>query len=256
MDATARAATVSRTPRHLEDTYIEPSDSDDVAEVFSPPRVVVFARALQLNASLSVDLLTGTDLRTLQGRVSLERALTARHPLVIVLSPPCTMYSALTWSLNRGRTPDDKWDQKMHEANIMLNLAMEVAARQVVQGRYFVFEHPATARSWSTQAVRDVMAMRGVRLAAFDQCRYGLKSPSGRPIRKRAWFLTNCSFVFEEFDGKLCNCTQRHQHVIGSDLGEKLSAWAAHYPPALCRALSLCVRRRRFQRQAAALRGQ
>ena len=96
----------------------------------------------------------------------------------------------------------------------------------------------------------------GVRLATSDQCRYGLKSPSGRPIRKRAWFLTNCSFVFEEFDGKRCNCTQRHQHVIGSDLGAKLSAWAAHYPPALCRALSLCVRRRRFQRQAAALRGQ
>ena len=31
----------------------------------------------------------------------------------------------------------------MREANIMLNLAMDVAARQVSQGRYFAFERPA-----------------------------------------------------------------------------------------------------------------
>ena len=67
---------------------MEDSDSDDLAEVFSPPRIVPFAKSLNLNATLSVDILTGTDLQTLQGRLSLDRALVARHPLVVILSPP------------------------------------------------------------------------------------------------------------------------------------------------------------------------
>ena len=237
-----------------EATYIEDSDSDDLAEVFSPPRVVPFAKMMQLNASVSVDLLTGTDLRTLAGRVALERALAARRPLVVVLSPPCTMFSRLTWTLNHGRTEPDKWDKKMREAEGLLATAMTVAARQVMHGRYFVFEHPATAKSWSTDVVREVAAKRGVSLATFDQCRYGLVAPSGRPMRKRTTFMTNCAFIHSEFDGKLCECTQPHQHVIGQELGHPLSEWAAHYPPELCRALARCVQRRRFQRQAAQVR--
>ena len=112
-------------------------------------------------------------------------------------------------------------------------------------GRFFVFEHPATAKSWQTDVVRNVMAMHGVRVATFDQCCYGLVGPSGRPMRKRTKFLTNCGFVHKEFDGRYCACTQPHQQIIGSDLGEPLAAWAALYPPRLCRALAQCVKDRR-----------
>ena len=76
-----------------------------MAEVFSPPRVVIFARALRLNASISVDLLTGTDLQTLAGRVALDRAMVGKRPWVVVLSPPCTMFSALAWCVNHRNTP-------------------------------------------------------------------------------------------------------------------------------------------------------
>ena len=47
---------------------VEDSDSDDLAEVFSQPRVVPWARAIGLKASLSFDMLTGTDLLTMAGR--------------------------------------------------------------------------------------------------------------------------------------------------------------------------------------------
>ena len=229
----------------MESTYIEDSDSDDLAEVFSPPRVVPFANLYNLNG-FSMDLLTGTDLQTLAGRMELDRALTRKRPLMVILSPPCTMYSSLNWSLNHSRLPSHTWNERLRKADALLRTAMRVAAQQVSQGRYFVFEHPACAKSWSTDMVQTVFAMPGVRRATFDQCRYGLVGPSGQPMRKRTSFLTNCSFVFTEFDGKYCQCTGTHQRIIGTELGEPLAAWAAHYPPRLCRALARCVRDRRL----------
>jgi len=142
----------------------------------------------------------------------------------------------------------------MREAEGLLALAMTLAARQMKQGRYFIFEHPATAKSWATDVVRSVLAKNGVSLATFDQCRYGLVGPSGRPMRKRTTFMTNCAFIHSEFDSKFCTCTQDHQQVIGQELGHQLSEWAAHYPPELCRALARCAQRRRVQRQAEQVR--
>ena len=78
----------------------------------------------------------------------------------------------------------------MNTANNMIALAMRIAAKQVCKGRYFIFEHPATAKSWATEAVREVLAMPGVRIATFDQCRYGLVGPSGRPMRTRTSVMT------------------------------------------------------------------
>ncbi len=220
---------------------VEDSDSDDLAEVFSPPRVVPWARALHLKASLSVDVLTGTDLLTVAGRVSFNDALRHKRPMFMILSPPCTMYSALTWSLNHGRTPIAIWDKKMREAESLLSLAMDFATRKDSAGRYFIFEHPATARSWATNVVRNVAALDGVRTITFDQCRFGLVSPGGRPLRKRTSFMTNCSFVVHAFGGKWCNCDQQHRHIIGAELGHRLSTWAAHYPPAMCREFARCA---------------
>ena len=116
----------------------------------------------------------------------------------------------------------------MRDEEHLLAVAMTGAARQVKPGRYFVFEHPATAKSWFKDGVRKVCAENGVSLATFDQCRCGLAGPSGRPMRKRTTFMTNCAFIHSEFGSKLCECTQPHQHVIGQWLDHPLSEWAAH----------------------------
>ena len=73
----------------------------------------------------------------------------------------------LTWSLNHGRTPANKWAENMAAANELLAVAMQVAAKQVRAGRYVVCAHPSTAKSWSTAMVRDVAAMPGVPVATF-----------------------------------------------------------------------------------------
>ena len=133
----------------------------------------------------------------------------------------------------------------MRAAAWLLWLAMDLAARQVASGRYFVFEHPATAKSWATDEVRNVAALPGVRIVTFDQCRYGLVSPGGEPLRKRTSFMTNCSFVAEAFDGLLCQCDQPHRQIVGHERGHMLSAWATLYPAPLCRELARCALRRR-----------
>ena len=134
----------------------------------------------------------------------------------------------------------------MPDASALLTLAMRLAARQVSSGRYFVFEHPATAKSWDTVVVQNVAALTGVRIVTFDQCRYGFVSPGGQPLRKRTSFMTNCSFVAKAFDGVRCQCSEPHKKSIGSEFGQGLSTWAAHYPPALCRELVMCARLRRW----------
>ena len=94
------------------------SDSDDLAEVFQ--RVVPWARSLNLKASLSIDVLTGTDLLTMAGRASLDLALLRNRPLLLILPPP----------FNHGRTPADTWSAKMRDASALLTLAMRLAARR------------------------------------------------------------------------------------------------------------------------------
>ena len=128
------------------ETVVADNDSDDLAEVFSPPRVVPWAKAANLKASLSIDVLAGMDLLTMAGRASMDLALLRNRPLLLILPPPCTMYSMLTWSFNHGRTPADKWSAKMRGASALLTLAMQLAARQVSSGRFFVFERPTTAK--------------------------------------------------------------------------------------------------------------
>ena len=76
---------------------------DNLAEYFSPPRLVPVAQARGLRASLSVDLATGWDLASkLQSELALD-ALTSRQIKFLMLSPPCTMFSALQelWNIKR-----------------------------------------------------------------------------------------------------------------------------------------------------------
>ena len=138
----------------------------------------------------------------------------------------------------------------MRAANTMLILAMDLVARQVSSGRCVVCEHPATATSRATEQVQIVAGLTGVRKVTFDQCRYGLTSPSGLPLRKRTTCMTICSCVAQAFEGKWCQCTVPHRHIIGAEFGQNLSSWAAHYPPALCRELALCAQLRRQHRAA------
>ena len=105
-------------------------------EVFSPPRVAVSCRKKGLRAFYSIDELTGYDLLSFEGRAEVLQLVKSTKPLYIMLSPPCTMYSALQtmWNLK-------KWDEltkkeKFAKADCMLDFSMLLARMQVDSGRY------------------------------------------------------------------------------------------------------------------------
>eukprot|EP00969_Alexandrium_andersonii_P240400 10612941-Alexandrium_andersonii.AAC.1 len=71
-----------------------------------------------------------------------------------------------------------------------------MASKQMAAGRAFLFEHPASATSWSLPSITEVASVEGVSKSTFDQCVFGLVSPASadgqcKPIRKRTTFLSN-----------------------------------------------------------------
>eukprot|EP00434_Breviolum_minutum_P024807 symbB.v1.2.021909.t1/scaffold1920.1/size100294/3 len=132
-----------------------------VAEVFSPPRVVETAMRHGLAGGTSFDYETGWDLDRPDHRSSMCKKLKEEEPMMIILCPPCKAFTILQ-GLNFG-----KMDLKQSVALVScgldsLELAMEIAKWQWRRGRYFLFEHPESARSWEEPSVQEVVRLEGV----------------------------------------------------------------------------------------------
>lgn len=215
---------------------------DDIMEVFSPPRVVPVAARLGLRASLSLDLLHGHDFMTFSGRSNAIFELQRRRPRMLIVSPPCTMYSALQHMWNIKKMAPDTLKERWAEAETLLSFAMLLCSQQVAASRTFVHEHPRYAKSWAVKEVIAVEQLPGVQRVSFDQCRFGLEGPvSGQAIRKSTSFLTNNDKVKSTFDRVRCNCIGKHLRIMGSEHGTQLSTHCAHYPRPLCEALARCL---------------
>ena len=83
---------------------LESQAQDDIAEIFSPPRLTSWGtRSGLLRGNLAVDLETGWDLSCPTVRSQLFRVLAARRPRVLFFAPPCTWFSPLTRMWNKKR---------------------------------------------------------------------------------------------------------------------------------------------------------
>ena len=71
--------------------------AQDLCEVFSPPRVTLTARRAGLTADFAFDITyNGWDALNPRMRTELFHLIRAMDPKVLILSPPCTMFSPLT----------------------------------------------------------------------------------------------------------------------------------------------------------------
>lgn len=74
-----------------------------VCEVFSPPRVTVRAQVAGHESKYAFDITyNGWDCMEVSMRHQLKALLTSLKPKMLVLSPPCTMFSALTRTRGQG----------------------------------------------------------------------------------------------------------------------------------------------------------
>lgn len=201
------------------------------AEYYSPPRTVPLVQRAGLTALLSLDILTGWNFqdRTLQ-RLSLQ-LLTTLSVLFLVVCPPCRAFSELQRLWNFKRMSLQKQRDIMNEGMIYLTHAMEAARAQWRAGRFFMFEHPARASSWSTDVVKAMAAEPGVKVITIDLCCFGLCSKVTRtPMRKRTKIMTNSAILAQKLQGRLCPGTHEHQTIQGSEGGVRRSTWAQIYP--------------------------
>ena len=204
----------------------------EVAEFYSPPRVVPAAQMRGLRGSLSLDILTGWDFKDIGLQQLSVALLTTLSIRMLILSPPCTAFSALQRLWNFKTISREAAEAKLEEGLVFLRHAMTCCRRQLDEGRYFCFEHPASASSWQYDVVKALMCFPGVFCITFDQCQLGLASKvEKKPMRKRTRIMTNCWQLASYFSGKVCDGSHEHQTIQGSEGGVPRSTWAQYYPP-------------------------
>ncbi|CAK9112563.1 unnamed protein product, partial [Durusdinium trenchii] len=121
----------------------------------------------------------------------------------------------------------------LEEALGHIDLTMWLATFQDDTGSYYGFEHPEKSLAWKRESVQKLLERPGNQLATFDQCQFGLVSPSGKPMQKRTKFMTNLGPLFNALNGKFCDHSHEHELIQGSENGVKRSAWAQTYPDGL-----------------------
>lgn len=222
----------------------DPVSRVDVCELFSRPRLVLRCGAFGLLGGNSFDFKDDSemDLGTVNGRAAVWHHLETVQPEVAVLSPPCTLFSALMRLWCRESMGEAKYQSRRLVAERLLLFAVEIALFQIRVGRFFLLEHPDTADSWHLQALIDLCGRQGVWVNRFDQCRFGLRAPgTGEPIRKRTRIVHNIPSMNATFQNAFCRCEVPHRRIEGSEAGVSLSAFCETYPPELCDAFLRCI---------------
>ena len=221
----------------------EEQQSDDFAEVFSPPRVAFAVKSRGLTAHLSLDLKSGFDFLTVAGRGSAFRLFEQHDPFFSMISPPCTLYSQLQVCFKKFQKMNPQvLEKRQKEADAMLEFGAQVGMRQVRRNKFFCFEHPWRASSWRKECMERLASQPGCFTIDFDQCCTGLRCPATlRPIRKRTKLLSNSPAIYDIFQPLQCRCTEPHKQIEGSVDGLRLSEYCQHYPRELCEKIAEAV---------------
>lgn len=224
----------------------------DLVEVFSVPRITPVAHRKGLRSMGSFDIENGWDFLKAENRKRFLQKLDEQKPRVVVVCPPCTMFSLLQ-SLNRVRMDPKVYARRMIEAKILWNYAIQICQWQHDHGRGFILEHPLSASSWGEKSVVRLESQQGVFGVSVDQCQYGLRDPeSGKPYKKPTKLLTNV----EEANCMHRKCDGKHEHQRVEGMTRVAGKWVSRsrcaqvYPKDLCQILvNVCDRYKKRKEQ-------
>jgi len=224
----------------VEDSVID--KRHDFMEFYSPPRIVPECTAIGLRSQFSFDVTCGHDFLTYQSRATGFRCINEFKPLMIMLSPPCTMFSQMQNLWNVKKMEENQYQARMKEARCHIDYSMQLAMLQYSASRYFAFEHPARASSWDLECIKRVATLRGVVKVPFDMCMFGKTTPfSKQPIKKRTFIMTNSAVLAHSLQGHCCDGSHLHIPCAGTEQGVLLSKWCQVYPQKLCQTIACAV---------------
>ena len=137
--------------RHLVAT-LKKRSKPDVTEVYSPPRVTKRASRHGLLPGGALDLSTGWDLSKPEGQRKALELIAKTKPALLILSPPCTTFSALR-NLSNFKRNQDIVHKEEQEGILHVEFSVRLALLRIANGRGFMFEHPLAAKSWTTTSL-------------------------------------------------------------------------------------------------------
>ena len=113
-----------------------------------------------------------------------------------------------------GKLGQAEKERRLREARVHLGCVCKLALIQHWAGRYFVHEHPTTAKSWQEKSTVNFQKQTGARKLVIDQCMYGQTCVDDhgvlRPVKKPTTFLTNSPAMERYLNTR---CDGKHQHT-------------------------------------------
>ena len=150
-------------------------------------------------------------------------------PLVIGLSPECTLFSALQ-NLRKNEIPPEELERAMG----CVRFCVEIAKFQMVKRRFFYFEHPLSASSWNMVELAELLNNPEVANIVLHMCAFGLESDDAEGIglvKKPTRVLTNMPSIASAID-RQCSRDHRHVHLMSGR-----AKVAAHHSEDFCNAI-------------------
>ena len=166
-----------------------------------------------------------------------RRLIDERQPTWIIGSPPCTPFSIWNRNLNYKHMDKERVRNLIAEGRRHLAFVTSLYRKQMLQGRHFLHEHPASALSWSEPGIAALARHPNVHCVVANQCQYGLTTPAEgdktkrMPALKPTRFMSSSPQMAAELN-KRCPKIHTHQQLVGGRCAE-----AAFYPLALIRAI-------------------
>ena len=213
----------------------------DIAEAHSPPRITAEAKKAGMVSGFALDLTVAGpdgkpwDFTKKSCRQRAWRLLKEQRPYMLIGSPPCTAFSIIQ-NLNM-RTPQGKRKvlAARRQAEVHLRFCVAMCREQLRGGRYFVHEHPLTAKSWEVPCVNALSRTPRVYLVKADMCQFGMKSRDAEGegwAKKPTTFMTNSLEMFKTLSKRCTPGTHRHVPLM-----EGRAKAAALYPKGICQAV-------------------
>ena len=217
-------------------------------EVFSMPRICPFVQQFGLRTAGSFDIHNGWNFLLAEARARCLALVRSLQPLVIMLSPPCTVFSQIQHSMKNRRRCYDEWNKTYAEGLALWKFALLIFKEQVTAGRFAIIEHPWLATSWQLAETRAVISScPNVAFYVFDQCLLGLVTVTDKlPVRKRTRLLANLPGMPPELStlcaAATCNhFPQSHVWLQGAEGGQSRCRAAQEYPAGLSRVIARTV---------------
>ena len=194
----------------------------DFLELFSGSAKLSQIAAMQgLRVGAPIDLRTGYDLLTAEGRRKAMEVIERQQPKIIHMAPVCGPWSQMQ---NINPNPSDTYE-KRRKYLPMVEFCARVALYQIEHGRYFIIENPASSKIWYTKCFQRLLMKQAVTYGTLDMCAFGMRDPNGYYYYKPTSLLHNfpdgtLDPVFKRCSNKSENGTfHYHQPLEGNAPG-------------------------------------